>query len=272
MGILYFFFLVFITTCQGEGLSSVSPCGRHGPAIRFPFGVKDTQPEHSGFPGFDLSCTDTKDLVLELPNSVKLYVKKIDYKAQVIHLYDPHHHSLPCQLLRLDLSSSPFKFKEEYYHEEFTLFNCSQTEVYGQISCPSGASGFQVCAFESSTPIFRNDVELNRKWLEGAGGFWNNWKWTLSCKTVFQLSGLALGQPGEFLQPSYTPSRKDAQQIEGLTSSSTSTIADQSCWSKKLVLGTVLREAYLGRLYGNLKCYRREILQANWLLLVDLDN
>ncbi|KAB1205149.1 hypothetical protein CJ030_MR7G016793 [Morella rubra] len=144
MEIPYFFlFLVFIIIVQGEAQngSFVSPCGGHGP-------------------GFDLSCTDTKDLVLELPNSVKLYVKKIDYKAQVIHLYDPHHHSLPCQLLGLDLSSSPFKFKEEYYLEEFTLFNCSQTERYDyrQISCLSAPSGHQVYAIESNTPIIELPV------------------------------------------------------------------------------------------------------------------
>ncbi|KAB1219578.1 hypothetical protein CJ030_MR3G011162 [Morella rubra] len=70
----------------------------------------------------------------------------------------------------------------------------------GGVTVAAGVKGKVI--HRSGDLSMRNDVELNRKWLEGAGGFWNNWKWTLSY----------------------------------------------------------------------LKCYRREILQANWLLLVDLDS
>jgi hypothetical protein len=124
-----------------------SPCGDHGPAIRFPFRLS-SQPEQCGCPGFDLSCTDTNDTVLKLPISVKLFVKKIDYKSQVIQLYDPHHDCFARQLRGLNLSSSPFHFEVEndYYHrEDYALFNCSPRSampsndgVFRLISCLSG--------------------------------------------------------------------------------------------------------------------------------------
>jgi hypothetical protein len=91
-----------------------SRCGGHGPAIRFPFRL-NSQPDHCGYPGFNLSCTDTNHTVLELPISVKLFVKKIDYKSQVIQLYDPDN-CFPRQLRGLNLSSSPFQFKDSPYY------------------------------------------------------------------------------------------------------------------------------------------------------------
>uniref|UniRef100_A0A2N9H6V8 Protein kinase domain-containing protein n=1 Tax=Fagus sylvatica TaxID=28930 RepID=A0A2N9H6V8_FAGSY len=64
-------------------------CKHHGPTIRFPFWLKDHHPEHCRYPGFELSCTEDKDTMLELPRSVKLFVKHIDYTAQLIDVYDP---------------------------------------------------------------------------------------------------------------------------------------------------------------------------------------
>ncbi|KAF2322207.1 hypothetical protein GH714_008631 [Hevea brasiliensis] len=68
-----------------------SKCGSHGPAVRFPFRIKGHQPDHCGYPedGFHLSCSERKETVLELPNSVKLSINKIDYFSQVISASDP---------------------------------------------------------------------------------------------------------------------------------------------------------------------------------------
>lgn len=123
-------------------------CGRHGPAIRFPFQLKDRHPNYCGF---QLSCTHTKDTVLELPIPVKLFVKKIDYKSQKIHVYDPHGQCLPRQLLGINLSyiSSAFQVKKDYheYLDDFALFNCSHTKpgYNPRISCLSGST-YQVYA------------------------------------------------------------------------------------------------------------------------------
>jgi hypothetical protein len=112
MVIAYLFLFLAFTVDLEEAQSTAcneSRCGHHGPPIRFPFRL-NSQPEHCGYPGFNLSCVDTKHTVLELPISVKLFVKKIDYKSQVIHLYDQHH-CLPRQLQGLDLNHSSKKGK-----------------------------------------------------------------------------------------------------------------------------------------------------------------
>ncbi|GLT64188.1 hypothetical protein SLA2020_366960 [Shorea laevis] len=85
---LFLFVAFIIDLGEAQNVCNESRCGLHGPAIRFPFRL-NSQPDHCGYPGFNLSCTDTKHTVLQLPISVKLRVRKIDYKSQVIQLYDP---------------------------------------------------------------------------------------------------------------------------------------------------------------------------------------
>jgi hypothetical protein len=151
-----FLFLAFNVIDLGEAqnvCADESPCGDHGPAIRFPFRLS-SQPEQCGYPGFDLSCTDTNDTVLELPISVKLFVKEIDYISQVIQLYHPHH-CFARQLRGLNLSSSSFKFEVEGdYLERYTLFNCSRSAMMYEdlISCLSGPT-YQVYALN-----YYNDI------------------------------------------------------------------------------------------------------------------
>ncbi|RVW33830.1 Rust resistance kinase Lr10 [Vitis vinifera] len=45
-------------------------CGDQGPLIRFPFRLKH-QPHHCGYPGFELSCTENNQTMLDLPVSIK---------------------------------------------------------------------------------------------------------------------------------------------------------------------------------------------------------
>jgi len=155
MVIAYLFLFLAFTVDLEEAQSACDElrCGDHGPAIRFPFRL-NSQPEHCGYPGFNLSCVDTKHTVLELPISVKLFVKKIDYKSQVIHLYDQHH-CLPRQLPRLDFNHlSPFQFGEySYLSSDYTLFNCSPREEmdYYLISCLSGTT-YRVYSSDVITP------------------------------------------------------------------------------------------------------------------------
>ncbi|XP_059445588.1 putative RING-H2 finger protein ATL21A [Corylus avellana] len=80
-------------------------------------------------------------MVLELPTSLKFFVKKIDYKSQVIEIHDPYH-CFPRQLHQLNLSSSPFLIKKEFFMMDYALFNCSSTETQADyaISCLSGPS------------------------------------------------------------------------------------------------------------------------------------
>ncbi|XP_062074897.1 rust resistance kinase Lr10-like [Humulus lupulus] len=131
-------------------------CGEKSPNIRFPFGLKHDQ-NHSAYPGFELSCS-AKHTVLEFPkSSLKFFVKDIDYRAQVIEVYDPGN-CIQRQLLKIhDLPSiSPFLFAQDFL-TNYTLFNCSIDEgdsslYYESIPCLAGP-GFTIYLSESQSAI-----------------------------------------------------------------------------------------------------------------------
>ncbi|KAK6228370.1 hypothetical protein SCA6_000710 [Theobroma cacao] len=133
---------------------------KHGQLpVRYPFRLKGRQPDHCGSSGFDLSCNNKNQTVLELPRSVQLLVKRIDYVHQRIQVYDEDG-CVQKQLQNLALSASPFMFSSDsdsYYYSEsnFTLFNCSiedQSDDYDpyRIPCLSG-SGFYVKYVDSES-------------------------------------------------------------------------------------------------------------------------
>ncbi|CAL5364535.1 unnamed protein product [Camellia sinensis] len=124
------------------GLDDCKPtrCNSDGPKIRYPFRLKydeqqqqQKQPEHCGYPGFDLS----------------LAVKEIDYISQLIHTYDPDD-CFPQLLQNLSLSTttSPFQLTENY-NANFSFFSCSSTEPisYNPITCLSSDPNHKVYAF-----------------------------------------------------------------------------------------------------------------------------
>ncbi|CAL5342903.1 unnamed protein product [Camellia sinensis] len=102
-------------------------CGDYGPDIRFPFWLRDHQPNHCGYPGFQLSCSPTNDTLLEIPFSgtVKVLVEHIDYIDQSLYINDPSGCFLDQLLLNLNnnLSASPFKFSPVNL-PKFSLFSC----------------------------------------------------------------------------------------------------------------------------------------------------
>ena len=137
----------------------ITRCSQHGPAIQFPFWLKDRQPDHCGFPGFQLSCSEKHQTMIELPNSLKLLVKKIDYKSHKIQVHDPDY-CLPKQLSDLNLSASPFQFKVKHDHslQDITLFNCSLPVNNGfmrQIPCLS-VLGYKVYVVDSYYTLFHD--------------------------------------------------------------------------------------------------------------------
>uniref|UniRef100_A0A2N9F4T6 Protein kinase domain-containing protein n=1 Tax=Fagus sylvatica TaxID=28930 RepID=A0A2N9F4T6_FAGSY len=120
-------------------------CKYDGPTIRFPFWLKDHHPEHCRYPGFELSCTEDKDTMLELPRSVKLFVKHINYTAQQIDVYDPVG-CLPRLIEILNLTASPFQFAYLYGPYNYTFFNCSSDKYpYEGIPCLS-SHGYKIVA------------------------------------------------------------------------------------------------------------------------------
>ena len=142
-----------------------SRCSENGPAIRFPFRLKGIQPERCGYnSSFDLYCTERNQTMLQLPSSVKLFVKKIDYKSQVITVSHPEN-CIVSELANLNISASPFLYNYPYYYTyigNFTLFTCPvvseeiaekrRNESAGSFTCLDHA-GFQVVAFYSFSYI-----------------------------------------------------------------------------------------------------------------------
>ncbi|XP_050251054.1 rust resistance kinase Lr10-like [Quercus robur] len=146
-------FVLFIVDL-GEGHYSCPElrCGRHGPPIRFPFRLRDRQPnQHCGYPGFDLYCNDKNDTVLELPTSLKVFVKQIDYKSHLINVTDSDN-CFPQKIPGLHLSSPPFQFKNSL--SNYSLFNCT----------PDSDTDYLIhCLISSSTSVyaFPSDYDIN---------------------------------------------------------------------------------------------------------------
>lgn len=148
-----FILLVLVLGDLGQSFPNCpeSRCGS-GPTIRFPFRLKDRQPDYCGYHGFDLSCTERNDTLLELPNSVKLYVQEIDYLHQVLNVSDPDHCFLR-QASNIKFSSSPFRFYGDFLYN-YTLFNCTSAErnILGIAPCLE-VPGYEVYAITSSSRI-----------------------------------------------------------------------------------------------------------------------
>ncbi|KAL3838084.1 hypothetical protein ACJIZ3_022675 [Penstemon smallii] len=158
---VFFFFMFFIFISPFFWLEvettdcNATRCKKNGPLIQFPFRNKDLHPQNCGFPGFDVHCDTNQETALFLPTSVKVFIRKIDYVSQIIHIYDPQG-CLPQNLPNLNLSASPFNFFDGHL-DNYTLFNCS-AGLEGQISispifCP-GIDGYQVYAAGSNTDSF----------------------------------------------------------------------------------------------------------------------
>ena len=132
---------------HGDPLPSLGghSCERRGLPIRFPFRLKDKEPPHCGYPGFDLSCNhnDTLFEISAVPFPIKFRVTHIYYEHRAFQVSDPEN-CLPRQFLKLNLTStSPFQFinrqLQSFYYYEYdtiTFFDCSPDEQY-QFSCPN---------------------------------------------------------------------------------------------------------------------------------------
>lgn len=152
------FYFMFIAEL-GASLNCTGSCGNRGLHIRFPFWIKDRQPEQCGYPGFDLSCNEKGDIVLELPTAVKFYIDKIDYENQVIYATDPHgclrsHHS--------NFYSSGFHIQFKMSRDNFTIFNCSLNNAISRrrIACLS-THQYDVLAVDSEQSIDDNELLLS---------------------------------------------------------------------------------------------------------------
>ncbi|KAL1556794.1 rust resistance kinase Lr10-like [Salvia divinorum] len=158
-----FFFIVLVLhlfsallRAEADGCNMPQRC-RRGPSIRFPFRIKDKQSQNCGYPGFDIYCSNNGDTMLDLPTSISLTVKKIDYTSQRIDLFDPQK-CLAQKLQDLNLSSSPFKFVDNNNNnynnggDGYTIFNCSNSirDLLYHVPCLSD-SRYQFYAVPNSS-------------------------------------------------------------------------------------------------------------------------
>eukprot|EP00261_Vitis_vinifera_P040430 XP_019081673.1 PREDICTED: rust resistance kinase Lr10 isoform X2 [Vitis vinifera] len=165
---MMFFLFLFVTISLDVAVSQddclvSSSCSHQGSLIRFPFRLKG-QPDRCGYPGFELSCTERNETILELPHSAKVLVKNISYESHEMMVQDPEK-CLPRQLQNLSLSASPFNFKLSNQWEalyDFTFFNCSskkrEMSYVDPIPCLS-LPDYPVYAVMSTASI--RDVDLS---------------------------------------------------------------------------------------------------------------
>ncbi|KAJ4955738.1 hypothetical protein NE237_012521 [Protea cynaroides] len=121
LSFLLFIFFPFYYGVTAEQFCRTYACGGAGPAIRFPFRIKEAQPNTCGYSGFDLKCSDQGRTILDLPNSGRFWIEEINYAKQEIGIVDPYN-CLWRRLLSLDLSGSPFRAVD---YENYTLLRCS---------------------------------------------------------------------------------------------------------------------------------------------------
>ena len=170
LSLFLFLFLIslFVEEMRGspsqddQCMTSSNGCGQEGVVIQFPFRLKH-QPYHCGYPGFELSCSENNQTMLELPDSVKFLVKNIFYKSQEIIVQDPDD-CLARQLANLSLAASPFRLKSK---QDFTFFNCSSDNTkslsyFESIPCLS-IHGNPVYAVYSSYPVRYLDLTSCRR-------------------------------------------------------------------------------------------------------------
>lgn len=114
-------------------------CGSNPYYVRFPFRMINQQPGICGYPGFDLSCNKHGMMLLNLPNSGDFSVRNIDYRSQVVQVYDPSG-CTASRLSTLNLSGSPFSATPI---RNYTLLSCP-VEVtisrYMNVGCLSNST------------------------------------------------------------------------------------------------------------------------------------
>ncbi|KDP22153.1 hypothetical protein JCGZ_25984 [Jatropha curcas] len=155
MKVSFFLLLMLLSVVQGLDLNLCRPerCGR-GPIVRFPFRLREKQPEHCGYPGFELSCKEDEHTELQLPNSVKLYIQTIDYVAQELSASDPSE-CFARNAKAFHLYTHNFEFPRAYSIDNYALFNCSLGNRYSSdlVSCLGVPGSYEVYAFAADNRI-----------------------------------------------------------------------------------------------------------------------
>ncbi|KAL6321097.1 hypothetical protein AAG906_012869 [Vitis piasezkii] len=131
--------------------------------------------------------------MLHLSHSVKLLVRKIDYKSQEILVHDQDDCRLT-QFLILNLSSSPFHFLQEN-QVDYSLFNCSSTKTDSEfqpvpcLSVPAypvyAVTSWHLIRYLNLSSCLKIHISLPYQTLEPENLFTMNWVKPMckSCET-----------------------------------------------------------------------------------------
>ncbi|GMP24817.1 hypothetical protein CsSME_00001960 [Camellia sinensis var. sinensis] len=58
--VIFLILLLVLKLSVGQDDCTPTTCSNHGPTIRFPFCLNNCQPQHCGYPVFDLSCSQNQ--------------------------------------------------------------------------------------------------------------------------------------------------------------------------------------------------------------------
>lgn len=121
--IITFFFTFTILVAAADTCKPAS-CGNSGPEVRFPFWLTGHQPPSCGYPGFDLSCNNMSQLILNLPFTGVFVVSRIDYSSQAIY-FDFDFCTKNSIKVAINLSQTPF---DAPYERSYTFLKCPSTQ------------------------------------------------------------------------------------------------------------------------------------------------
>ncbi|KAI3792617.1 hypothetical protein L2E82_06501 [Cichorium intybus] len=138
--LLIFSFIVLKSIAGSHHECLPASCSSSEPEVRFPFRLLGHQPAQCGFPGFDLSCDQQNQTIIQLPSSLPYVVNRISYLEQVIYI-DPGF-CLPNRIVGLNVTDTSFSYSN-YLIQSYTFYNCSQnyTSRYPVLPFPCLSSG-----------------------------------------------------------------------------------------------------------------------------------
>ncbi|KAI3693990.1 hypothetical protein L1987_76947 [Smallanthus sonchifolius] len=157
----------------------ISFCGSSGYSIRFPFRVVGQQHGICGYPGFNLRCSKQGKLLLNLPNSGDFLIRDIDYRSQIVQIYDPSGCSAG-RRLNLDLLGSPFWGSPS---QNYTLLSCPvdvTSSRYVSVGCLSNSTHSTLAATSESFAMAMvsqtacriiGSIRSPITWYQDQGGF-----------------------------------------------------------------------------------------------------
>ncbi|KAI3886841.1 hypothetical protein MKW98_017193 [Papaver atlanticum] len=188
---------LIITSCSTSAIASGDACrslscgSQNSIQVRFPFRLKDQQPNHCGYPGFELFCTNNNETIIELPFSGKFLVKSIDYKSQNLEIYDQNG-CIPQRLIGFNISDTPFRTQE---YGNYTFLNCSREVAnersynYKTISCLSSPSStYKILCLDSGDSLVGISPAGNCKLLASSIAWPNSYPYSGGKVTINSLN------------------------------------------------------------------------------------